>query len=281
MIITKITGGVGNQLFQYAVGRAVAMHHQVPLKLDITGFTACKIHNGYRLDQFYIDADVASLEEIAMLKGASYFFCRVLRKAGLIKNKTYYGEKQRTIYDPAVFTENARYLDGYWQNEQYFLDIRETLVKEFSPNEGLSSQAYIHQSRMQNTTAVSIHVRRGDYINHPDIGVLDLDYYQSAVGYMKEKLENPVFFVFSNEIDWCKKNLGFLENSYYIADTESEIDDLVLMSKCQHNIIANSSFSWWAAWLNQNPHKIVIAPRKWMSKNPNHYRWSLNTWIEF
>lgn len=278
MIIAKITGGLGNQLFQYAVGRAVAMHHQVPLKFDITAYENYKLHNGHRLDQFNIEADIAKSAELASLKGANNLFCRVLRKAGLVKGKTYYAEKQRTIYDANVFAEQSRYLDGYWQNEQYFLTIRETLLKELSPKVPLSSQAQIHLSRIQNTNTVSIHVRRGDYLNHPEIGVLDVDYYKKAVEYIKSNVETPVFFVFSNDLAWCKQNFGFIDNPIYIENTQSEIDDLMLMSQCQHNIVANSSFSWWAAWLNQNPSKIVVAPKKWRQDDPENYKYLPKNW---
>lgn len=280
MIIAKITGGLGNQLFQYAVGRAVAMHHQVPLKLDITAYETYKLHNGYRLDQFNIEADIASRDEIVRLNGANNLFCRVLRKAGLVKNKTYYTEKQRTIYDPAVFAESSRYLEGYWQNEQYFFQIRKVLLKELSSKAPLSTQAQTYMSRIQNTNAVSIHVRRGDYLNHPEIGVLDLDYYKKAVEYIKSNVESPEFFVFSNDLDWCKQNFGFIDKPIYIENTQSEIDDLVLMSQCQHNIVANSSFSWWSGWLNQSPNKVVVAPKKWIAINPNGYKWALDTWVE-
>ena len=280
MIVVKIFGGLGNQLFQYAVGRAVAIHHQVPLKLDLTAYETSKIHNGYRLDQFNIEADIATPAEISSLKGANNLFCRALRKAGLVKNKTYYAEKQRTIYDLSVFSESERYLYGYWQNETYFFTIREILLKELSPKVPLSLQAQIHLSRIQNVNAVSIHVRRGDYLNHPEIGVLDVDYYKKAEEYIMSNVETPVFFVFSNDLDWCKQNFGFIEKPIYIEDTKSEIDDLMLMSQCQHNIVANSSFSWWAAWLNLNNQKIVLAPKKWRRDDLHNFKNLPDSWLK-
>ncbi len=280
MIIVKITGGLGNQLFQYAVGRAVAIHHQVPLKVDIIAYDTYKLHNGYRLEHFNIKAQIANVAEIVSLKGSNSVLHRVLRKLGLVKRKTYYAEKQRTIYDAEVFSESDRYLDGYWQTEKYFLGIRELLLKELSPKKPLSSKAQIHQQNIQRTNAVSIHIRRGDYLKHPDIGVLDARYYKQAVEHIKVNVESPAFFVFSNDLAWCKSNLNFLRNPTYIEGTQSEVEDLVLMSHCQHNIIANSSFSWWAAWLNQKTNKIVIAPKKWMASNPNCYKWIPNSWVE-
>lgn len=281
MILAKITGGLGNQLFQYAVGRAVAMHHQVSLKLDITAYESYELHNGYRLDQFNIEAGIASREEISRLKGAKPWPWIILRRAGLGKKKTYYQEKQRTIYDPAVFEENERYLDGYWQNESYFSSIKDTLLRELSPLAPLSSRAYACALQIREVNAVSIHVRRGDYLNHPEIGVLDVNYYKKAVNYINTKVKNPVFFVFSNDLEWCEKHLRFIDEPKYFMSMQSEIDDLMLMSKCQHNVIANSSFSWWAAWLNLCPNKIVIAPKNWMARNPNGYKWAVEGWLEF
>lgn len=280
MIIVKITGGLGNQLFQYALGRAVANHHQVSFKLDISAYETYKLHNGYRLNQFNIKADIANYVDIINLKGPNNFIYRACKKAGLVKKKTYYAEKQRTIYDPAVFKEGARYLDGYWQNEKYFIEIREALLHEFMPNQPLSVQAQVHQFKIQHSTAVSIHVRRGDYLTHPEIGVLDVEYYKKSVEYIRSRVVSPLFFVFSNDLDWCKEHFIFIENLNYIDDTTTEIDDLILMSQCQHNIIANSSFSWWSAWLNSNASKIVIAPKRWMINNPNNYKWTPNSWIE-
>lgn len=196
------------------------------------------------------------------MKGSSNRLFRILRRLGWLKKNTYYAEKQRTIYDASVFMQAPRYLDGYWQNEQYFSEIRAVLLQELWPNQPLSINAQAHQIKIQQTHAVSIHVRRGDYLNHPEIGVLDIDYYKRAVDYIKEKIEAPVFFVFSNDVAWCKDNFNFIDSPVFVEDTQTEIDDLMLMCQCQHNIVANSSFSWWAAWLNSNVDKIVIAPKR-------------------
>jgi hypothetical protein len=281
MIIAKITGGLGNQLFQYAVGKAVADFHQVELKLDITAYRTYTLHNGCRLEQFDIIADIATDKEILQLKGPNSFFSRTLRKTGMFQKSSYYSEKQRTIFEQNVFSFFDRYLDGYWQNEQYFLGIREKLLVELKPSNPISSNAIEYQSKINHTNSISLHVRRGDYLNHPEIGVLDVSYYQEAVKYMSDIIENPVFFVFSNDLEWCHKNFEFIEgNCIFVENTESEIDDLVLMSLCKYNISANSSFSWWGAWLNSNVDKIVVAPKKWMAVNPNEYKWVPDNWVE-
>ncbi len=132
MIITKIKGGLGNQLFQYAVGRSLALRHKAPLKLDLTIYETYKLHNGYRLDQFEIQADIATSSEIVSLKGGSSTLYSALRKAGLVKRKSYYKEKRSSYFDTSIFNNNYIYIDGYWQNELYFSDIRELLLRRIS-----------------------------------------------------------------------------------------------------------------------------------------------------
>jgi len=282
MIVTKITAGLGNQLFQYAIGRAVADYHQVELKLDTTAYSSNEWHNGFRLNQFAITTDLATDKEIISVRGIAGgddFFSRAIRKAGVFKKSSYYSEKQRTIFDENVFLLADRYLIGYWQNEQYFIKIRNILLKEFQPVFPLSKQAQEYQQQLVGINSVSLHVRRGDYLNCPEIGVLDLSYYKQAYDYICSKVEKPVIYIFSNDLDWCKQNFDFIDKLVYIEESKTEIDDLMLMSQCKHNIVANSSFSWWGAWLNNNESKIVIAPKKWMAVNPNGYKWALKTWI--
>ncbi|TEW50705.1 alpha-1,2-fucosyltransferase [Psychromonas algicola] len=281
MIITKINGGLGNQLFQYAVGRAVAIHHSVPLKLDISAFINHKIHNGFRLDAFNVDAEIANNQEIIRLAGNKTKITRFFRKLGLIKKKNYCKEKRRTIFDARVFEQTPYYLDGYWQNEMYFSAIRQLILKELTPKNELSYQAKLFLREIMKCNSISLHVRRGDYLKHPEIGVLDLDYYQRAIEYIGEIVDSPVFFIFSNDLKWCKKNFNFLKNCVYVKNTETEIDDLILMSKCKHNIVANSSFSWWGAWLNENDGKIIVSPSKWMAHNPYNNKWVPDSWLQF
>ena len=280
MIITKIKGGLGNQLFQYAVGRSLALHHKAPLKLDLTIFETYKLHNGYRLDQFEILADIATNDEIVKLKGGSSVLFSALRKAGLVKRKSYLKEKRSSYFDTSIFNNNYVYLDGYWQNELYFSDIRELLLRELVPTISMNDLGFDYLNSIKNSNSVSLHVRRGDYLKIKNINVLDVDYYMKAVDYIKKNVEKPMFYIFSDDLDWCKNNLGFLNNCNYVDLTQTEIDDLKLMSFCQHNIIANSSFSWWGAWLNQNPKKIVIAPKEWLINDPGSSNVILSDWIK-
>lgn len=281
MIIIKIKGGLGNQLFQYAAGRAVALHHKLPLKLDLTIFETDKSHNGYRLDQFAIQAGIATENEVADLKGGNNVLISALRKVGLVKRKSYFKEKGSSYFDERVFKYNFIYLDGYWQNELYFSDIRELLLRELSPISSMNDLGCAYLECIKKSNSVSLHVRRGDYLKLKNIGLLDVDYYMTAVDYIRKNIEKPTFYIFSDDLEWCKNSLGFLEDCIYVDRTQTEIDDLILMSFCRHNIIANSSFSWWGAWLNQNPKKTVIAPKGWLLNDPGSSNVILSEWVKF
>ena len=279
MIIIKIKGGLGNQLFQYAVGRAVALHHKSPLKLDLTIFKTYELHK-YLLDQLAIQADIATENEISELKGGNNLLFSALRKAGLVKRKSYLKEKRSSYFDASVFQNDDVYLDGYWQNELYFSGIRELLLRELASISSMSDEGYAYWECIKKSNSVSLHIRRGNYLNLKNVNVLDVDYYMKAVDYLRKGIENPTFFIFSDDLEWCKNSLGFLDNCIFVDRTKTEIDDLKLMSFCQHNIIANSSFSWWGAWLNQNSKKTVIAPKDWLLNDPGSSNVILSDWVK-
>ncbi len=279
MIIIKIKGGLGNQLFQYAVGRALALHHRLPLKLDLTIFKTYKLHR-YLLDQFAIQADIATEDEIIKLKGRNNVLFSALRKAGLVKRKSYLKEKRSSYFDASVFKNDDVYLDGYWQNELYFSDIREELLRDLTSISSMSELGVVYMEGIKKSNSVSLHVRRGNYLNLKNFNVLDINYYMKAVEYMRKNVEKPTFYIFSDDLEWCKNSLGFLDNCIFVDSTKTEIDDLKLMSFCKHNIIANSSFSWWGAWLNQNCKKTVIAPKGWLLNDPGSSKVILSDWVK-
>ena len=279
MIIIKIKGGLGNQLFQYAVGRALALHHRLPLKLDLTIFKTYKLHR-YLLDQFAIQAEIATEDEIIKLKGRNNVLFSALRKAGLVKRKSYLKEKRSSYFDASVFKNDNVYLDGYWQNELYFSDIREELLRDLTSIRSMSDLGVVYMEGIKKSNSVSLHVRRGNYLNLKNFNVLDIDYYMKAVEYIRKNVEKPTFYIFSDDLEWCKNSLGFLDNCIFVDSTKTEIDDLKLMSFCKHNIIANSSFSWWGAWLNQNCKKTVIAPKGWLLNDPGSSNVILSDWVK-
>ena len=278
MIITKITGGLGNQMFQYAVARAISIKNNDIMKLDITAYETYTLHNGYRLNIFNIKENIATEKEIIKFIGKRNILNKVLNKFNF--NKNIFKEKERTIFDKEVFLKKDIYLDGYWQTEKYFINIRKELLKDFTIKEKNTTIVNNYLNKISISNSVSIHVRRGDYFKHPEIGILDISYYIDAVKYINKKIKNPIFYIFSNDIEWCKLNFDFIDNKVFICDTKTEIDDMTLMKNCKHNIVANSSFSWWSAWLNEYKMKIVVAPKKWMVINPNNYKWSPSNWVE-
>ena len=275
MIITKLIGGIGNQMFQYAAGKALA-EHGVELKLDISDFQFYT-NRWFSLNHFNINADIASDEEISKFigknKSKSLMLLRerIGRLLPLKRRKIYY--EHHFHYDEGFFNLPSNiYINGYWQSEKYFKDIKSIILNDLSfkePLEGLNNEISV---KILSSNSVSIHIRRGDYvtnkITHLTHGVCGIEYYINAINYISKHLEEPHFFIFSDEPDWAKTNL---RTSFPISfvnhnSGQNDFEDMRLLSLCRHHIIANSSFSWWGAWLCRNENKIVIAPQKWFNE---------------
>ncbi|MDD5596856.1 MAG: alpha-1,2-fucosyltransferase [Victivallaceae bacterium] len=271
MTIVKIQGGLGNQMFQYAFGRALSLKKTEPLKLDISSYPD---HNRreYYLNYYNISAEFATQEESCF---AQYQYqplywrilCRILKKtcppqialSCLVQNGSEYFDK---IYDKRYI-----YYNGYWQNEKYFNEIRDELLRTFTLKNTFSDRTVTYLKQISENNSIAIHVRRTDYANNPTTnkfhGLLDIKYYEQAIDFINARVKKNDIFIFSDDIDWCKNNF-IRYNPVYIKNTAPH-EDIFLMSKCQHNIIANSSFSWWGAWLNENKEKIVVAPEQWFA----------------
>lgn len=266
MIIVEIIGGLGNQMFQYAFGRALSLKNNTDLKLDISAFDKYKLHN-YNLNKFNIVENLADKNEVEGLKYNKYFWIKK-------KSKSYVEEPKFNFSKELLELPENVYLKGYFQSEKYFLPIRETLLQDFMPKGALSTKNNEMLEKITSSNSVSLHVRRGDYANNANTmkvhGLCSLDYYQKAVDYISSKVDNPHFFLFSDDPEWVKGNLklDYLTTIVDINSGDDGIFDMNLMKNCKHNIIANSSFSWWGAWLNQNMQKIVIAPEKWFNDSP-------------
>lgn len=268
MIIVKLIGGMGNQMFQYALGRSLAIRNKTDLKMDLSGYEQQKgiTPRAYGLSVFAIQADVASVNEVDRIRYSNLFFA----KLG-ISGKKYVRERMANIFDSHILDiGDDHYFEGYWQTERYFKDIRDVLLREFSLKPEYDHLDPSLLRAMADGESVALHVRRGDYVSHVGTnqyhGTCSSEYYQSAIRYIADKIGNPSFFVFSDDIEWVKKNIAVDFSVTYVSDgILKDYEELTLMSKCKHNIIANSSFSWWGAWLNQNPDKIVVAPKKWFN----------------
>ena len=270
MIIVKLIGGLGNQLFQYAVGRHLAHMNHTELKLDITGFEEYKLHS-YSLNHLNIKENFATKEEVRSFRKYQRRNGRVwFAYNRLVADDTKYIIEKQFNFDQRILDlKPPVYLDGYWQTERYFKDIESIIRAEFTIKEPLSGENMEVADLIQKTNAISLHVRRADYISNAvanaSHGTCDVDYYKKTTSIIMEKVSNPHFFIFSDDMVWAKQNIILDDPTTYVDhnDASTNYEDLRLMSLCKHNIIANSSFSWWGAWLNTNPQKIIIAPQQW------------------
>src|SRR3989339_1105405 len=271
MIITKLTGGLGNQLFQYAIGRNLIYINGSDLKLDGSEYDVSNKGNfrHYALDKFNTIQNFASKKETNNFKFG--VFKKWLYKSGIVKNKNYFLEKKFNFDKEILKIKDNAFLQGYWQSEKYFIGIRDILLQEFSLKENIELKFGEILKEINESNSVSIDVRRGDYVKNPKNlsfhGVCSPKYYSESTSKIASLIEKPVFFVFSDDIEWVKENLNITFPVVYLSGIKNikSYEELVLMSKCKHNIIANSSFSWWGAWLNTNQKKIVIAPKRWFN----------------
>ncbi len=265
MKIIKFLGGLGNQMFQYAFYKAMS-HRFENVKADVTGFNSYKLHAYEIEDVFNIKLDRANPLVIDL------YSSRVSRKIQSFfpSTRPYFEEVALFSFDENMFNAPGhKFYWGYWQNENYFKGLETELRRDFGFKKKLDAKNQLVLDQLESdTNSVSIHIRRGDYINHPLLGgICDLDYYKKAITYIISKIKTPNFYVFSNDIAWCNANLT-LPNATFISGNNGNANyiDMQLMSNCKHNIIANSSFSWWGAWLNDNKDKIVIGPKKWTNE---------------
>lgn len=270
MIIVQLTGGLGNQLFQYAIGRTLAVMNNTQLKIDLSFFETYEWHE-YSLAPFSIEAKVATVEEVNTLtKLETSFLEKVRRKLFgvlpiIIKEK---GLNYNSYYLKAG--SNA-YLKGYWQSSKYFLSQEMKIRKEFEIKLPPSSSNTKLLNEIMGCESVSLHIRRGNYASIEAVnkfhGTTKMSYYSQAMVVIESRCENPVYFIFSDDIGWARENLRLTREHVFvdINTDKTDYEDLRLMKSCKHSIVANSTFSWWGAWLNPNPDKIVIAPKQWFA----------------
>lgn len=273
MIIVKLSGGIGNQMFQYAFGRHIATKRQAKLLLDLSFFDSQDLRT-YGLNIFDVKASLVSpiLLSILFPNINSSFFIKSLNKMSqIIFNFVFLRERSFKFYSEAMHTSSNTYIDGYWQSEKYFLEIEDIIRKDFSFKYPMDPQNDEMSKLILGSNSVSIHVRRGDYVSNVNTnkvhGTCDLNYYQRAIEYINSRIDDPIYFFFSDDMEWVRENIKIDNECYFIDFNKSDraAEDMRLMSLCKNNIIANSSFSWWGAWLNVNHDKIVIAPKVWFN----------------
>jgi hypothetical protein len=270
--VIQIKGGLGNQMFQYALYKSLKSFG-FDCYLDVSFYNKCQSHNGYELP------DIFDLEEIqyvdyynekklnVALKNT--WLNRICAKAGT----NYFCDRDQFELNKSIFEIcGDLYCDGYWQSEKYFYNIREQIRSDLKFKR-VTQRNFEYCGHLCSIDSVSLHVRRGDYLNKPlHQAGCTIEYYKGAIDFFKKNLPNPIFIVFSDDIPWCMENFKKEKQSTSFEFVEwnkmkCNYQDMFLMSRCNGHIIANSSFSWWGAWLNKNPSKIVIAPKFWFNSN--------------
>lgn len=269
MIIVRVRGGLGNQMFQFAAAKALAEHNNTACKLDLYYYTKHPFRK-FELGKFNVPVEIASHREISRFIGGN----KVIRFWNKYTNYLYCAEvcaqPHYHYYEDFFHLPPDIYLSGYWQSSRYFASIAPKLLDWYTPRQALDSKNQKLIDDIRNSASVSVHVRRGDYTGSTVFGFLPEDYYTKAIAYMKKQVPQAVFYIFSDDLSWCRANLSF-ENAVFVDYNKGadSYKDLLLMLSCKHNVIANSTFSWWGAWLNRNASKIVIAPRLWFNNQYN------------
>ena len=277
MIITKLIGGLGNQMFQYAAGLALARRTSHPLRVDTTALRRYNRHQGYQLPEIFSgkfqqasEWELLKTLRLNLKKGTKGSLeidpnWQMQRGTRLIRQNTHnFWPGFNTLSGPC-------YLAGYWQSAQYFANAAEEVRSAFTFRTPANAQNKAFTQSIQAANSVSIHIRRGDYVSNPKAlkfhGICDWPYYDQAIEIMKERLDNPTFYIFSDDPVLAKSQYPN-ESQFKVIDINTGADsfrDMELMAQCKHHIIANSSFSWWGAWLGQHARQIVIAPKVWFA----------------
>lgn len=277
MIVTELYGGLGNQLFQYAIGRALAARRQTDLAIDISKLENYKLRT-YKLRHFQVAAQPLSAEQRRALRIRDYPAGTLRRLMMRVIGLSYMPVLQEHTFSfdaSAVNAPDHCYLRGYWQSPKYFCDAEQAIRADLQlrhPPTGTDAQV---AADIAKTVAVSVHVRRGDYVSNPHTqryhGVCGADYYSKAEQLLRERLSTFELFIFSDDPDWVKENLRFKSRTHYVSHNGPDTDheDLRLMTTCHHHVIANSTFSWWGAWLSPHSNKTVIAPKRWFAEAPH------------
>lgn len=269
MIITRLQGGMGNQMFQYALGRDLSIKYGVPFKIDVESY---KIKNAverhYDLDVFNIVEDIANEKEVPFFyrnSNRNLFLSKlnsVLNK--FLKNK---GKETSFSFDSNILEVGLDiYLDGYWQSPKYFENIEDIIRKDFILKNKLSLNIENLKEVIKKENSLCIHVRRGDYVGNSHHEVVGQEYYKQAIEKMKSLTTIDKIYVFSDDIKWCEENMSFEFPSMFVGEEyagQKAEGHMTLMSACHNFIIPNSSFAWWSAFLSENKDKKVIVPKQW------------------
>lgn len=278
MIIVRLSGGMGNQMFQYALGRNLSIKNNVPLGLDTAMLLDRTPHpafqkfvfRNYDLGVFNIEAEVVPQSCIPFFHRNFFsgevnlyfkYFCK--------KFISFPGKEKHFHFDPSVLSFNPNtYLAGDWQSPKYFEGVEDIIRKDFTLKDPLSEKAHGLLDDIDSCVSVAVNVRRTDFVTSSFHGKFGSEYYDNAIAYLSTKISIDKIFVFSDDMKWCEENLKFSFPTVFVGHEyagKKFSEYLSLMSSCKHFVIPNSTFGWWAAWLSGNNDKIVIAPKRWFA----------------
>ena len=271
MIVVELSGGMGNQMFQYAFGRYLALKHDTELYLD-THYLLDRnpnrdvVFRNYDLSIFNIKSAIASesiTKEFGHLRSSVIKAKQKILKPKKLKVVI---EHNLDFFSDFKSLEDNLYLKGYWQNYRYFNSILEVIKDDFSFKDPISKNCIPILKKIENNNSVCLNVRRADFVTNDSHRALDVSYFKEAEAVISAQVSNPIFFVFSDDIEWCKENIKLDFETHFIEHKyagEKFKDYLNLMIYCKHYIIPNSSFAWWAVWLSNSNKSIVVAPKIW------------------
>jgi hypothetical protein len=278
MIIVNLKGGMGNQMFQYAIARSLAEKNKTEFRMDLTYLLENQPKNSehvfrnYDLDIFNIEEKIATKKELKSFFGDT-FMRKILNKIPSGNTEGVIVQEKKFRFDPEIMKLSGNvYLDGYWQSPEYFSDVEDLIRNEFTFKNEFDAKNSELAEEISSVNAVCLNVRRADFISigHANKfhGVMGVDYFEKAIGYIASKFSDFIIYIFSDDIDWCRDNIKRkyptkLIGHEYAGDKFQYY--LHHMSLCKHFIIPNSTFAWWAAWLNNNSEKIVVAPKRWFA----------------
>lgn len=283
MVIVRLWGGLGNQLFQYAFAYCRAKAINTDLILDLGFFD----ETNSRINKRFTKRN-ADIMEMNILEANSLMPTFLRKKVLFLQKKNInrliripcysslhigngfkYVKESRYKYN-SKYNEKIDnvYYDGYWQSESYFKPFRKQLIEQFIPKK-ISNSCLEISKRIESCNSIMLHIRRGDYVRKSfafsNLYLLDEKYYHDSIAFISKTMDNPVFFVFSDDVDWAKERLSYLKNVFFVSGGNelTTLEEFYLMTKCKNHIVSNSTFSWWGAWLAESDNKIVLRPSKW------------------
>lgn len=274
MRIVKLSGGLGNQMFQYVFGQYISKKYKEKIYYDISWYKNQRPNKklsfrNFELLSLTLDINILPIKQVLFRSNALDTLLYLLKGLFSEKRKNYnivYESRKTLIGNLFKFIFRNRYHIGYWQDYKYFLETSEEIEFKLKSNQLLVNKKI--KNKILNSNSISIGVRRGDYVKLGLI-VCNIDYYTKAINLIIKSVKNPTFYVFSDDIEWCKKNLRIPSSHFFVdSNLDTSFENIELMNACNHNIISNSTYDWWGAILNKNCKKIVICPKIWSYNNP-------------